>query len=61
MPSIMGSTTPSTAFAAIAASTAEPPLRQNLRSGLRGERLAGGHDSLLRDDQRAAVIAALPE
>ena len=33
--------------------------RQNLRRRLRGERLAGGCDSLLRDHLRAAVIAAL--
>ena len=33
--------------------------RQNLRRGLRGQRLAGGRDPLLRDHLRAAVVASL--
>ena len=57
MPFIIGSTTPSTALAAIAASAAEPPLRQDLRAGLGCERMAGGRDALLRDHHRPAVVA----
>jgi hypothetical protein len=36
-------------------------VRQNLHGGLRGQRLAGGGDALLRDHLRTAIVTALAE
>ena len=58
-PFFIGSTTASTALAAMAASTADPPLASICAAGRGRQRLAGGGDSLLRDHHGAAVIAAL--
>ena len=46
---LMGSTRPSMALAAMAASIGGAAARQHLRAGLGGERLAGGGDSVLGD------------
>ena len=59
MPQLIGSTTPSTALAAIAASMAEPPRASTLRAGLRRQRLAGGDDAELRNHHGARLRPVL--
>ncbi len=58
MPSLSGSTKPSTAFAAIAASMALPPALQNLRACLRRQCLAGRDDSKLGNHHGARLRSA---
>ena len=50
----MGSVTPSTAFAAMAASIALPPDLQNLDGGERRQRLARGRHAVLANGRRAS-------
>ena len=55
MPFIMGSVTPRTALAAMAASIAEPPFAQNFCARRRGLHVAGGDDAVAGNDHGAGV------
>ena len=59
MPFDLGSMTPSTALAAMAASMAEPPCSSMRAPACDAGNLAGGHDAVGRGDDGAAVGAVL--